>query len=257
MTDFFYKKSLGQNFLHNPRILSRIAQSANITSDDVVIEIGCGNGSLSEEILNKNPKKMFIIELDERCIELTQNRLQNHQYFKNLHIIHQDALHFDISTLEIKEKPIIVSNLPYSVGSRIFINLIAKIDTIKLMILMFQKEVAKRIVAKEKTKEYGILSVMTSIVAKSKIEFDVSPANFTPSPKVTSSVISCHGINSGITEGQFLEILDKVKTLFANRRKMLRSYCNNLSHEDLEKFGNFRIEDLSPLAIMNIAKNLS
>jgi len=250
MSNFHFKKSLGQNFLHNPKVLERIASFGKITENDVVIEIGCGNGSLTEYILNFNPKKLIVWELDERCLDLMQEKLKNHKNFTKIEAIHKDALLLDVPSLKLETLPIIISNLPYSVGSRIFINLLSQINSIKLMILMFQKEVAARIVAKNNSKDYSIFSVMSQLVSSCKIEFDVSPKNFTPIPKVMSSIISCKNINANITQESFNFILEQGKYLFSNRRKMIRSYCKHWNLNLLDLYGAMRVENLTPQQIM-------
>lgn len=251
---FLFKKSLGQNFLHNKKIIERIVNLADDLQNEIVIEIGCGNGSLSEEILSKKPKKLVIIELDERCIELTKERLFQKNEFDLIEFIQMDAQNIDIKSLNFPQKPIIISNLPYSVGSRIFVTLTNQSDHVKKMILMFQKEVAKRIVAKENTQDYGLLSVISGVYLKSKIEFDVSPANFTPAPKVTSSVIKCEPLIEKIDQKIFQKLLSTGKILFENRRKMLRSYAKNLI-ENFPEYKTLRAENLSPSEILEISKH--
>lgn len=243
MSPFHFKKSLGQNFLKNDKICDKIVNLVDI-KDKNVIEIGCGNGILTEKILDLNPQKLIVIEIDERCIELTKKRLGDHPNIGKLEFINQDAMNLKIRDLKFDINPIIISNLPYSVGTRIFINLIAQSDKIDQMILMFQKEVAKRIVAIRNTSDYGILSVISQIYGDVKIKFDVEPGNFYPTPEVTSSVIT-------FSPKQITNILDfdlilnTTKQLFSQRRKMIRSYCKNFPIDLLEKYGKYRAQELT------------
>jgi 16S rRNA (adenine1518-N6/adenine1519-N6)-dimethyltransferase len=247
MKKFEYKKSLGQNFLHNQKIVDRIVESGNIDHDDIVLEIGCGDGILTEGILSKLPKKLIVCEIDERCIELMTKRLQNHPEWSRVEIRHQNALEINVAELLAVDQPKvkIIANLPYSVGSRIFVEFSKQKSHISLMILMFQKEVAKRIISTSQSGEdYGLLSVIGQAAFDSKILFDVSPANFKPAPAVTSSVISCKPNDREISSPELEKFIRISRRLFENRRKMIRSYANDLV-ENFPEYADKRVENLS------------
>ncbi len=250
MNDFYFKKSLGQNFLHNHRISNKIVNLAKISPESSVVEIGCGNGALTEQILDQNPANLTVIELDERCILMTKDRLAGHANFPRLHFINQDALNLKIADLGLN-KPIIISNLPYSVGSRILVNLLSEANCVERMILMFQKEVAMRLVARKNSKEYGILSVISQVIGDVKINFDVSPRDFTPAPKVISSVVEILP-KTPINKEDFDILMSILRQLFGQRRKMIRSYCGNFPLEILGKYGEMRAENLSCDDILHI-----
>lgn len=252
MNGFNFKKSLGQNFLQNQDIAEVIVSLGEIKNDDTIIEIGCGDGLLSEKILDFNPQKLIIIEIDERCINLTKNRLQKHQNFNKLQIVHADGCDFLIRDFSC-DKVKIIANLPYSVGTKIMFNLLCQTDKILKMVLMFQKEVAERIVALHNNKNYGTLSIASQLCFKSEIEFDIPPAFFNPQPKVMSSVIVCNP-SLAIDIAKVPNIINFSKNIFLSRRKMLRSYLK-LSEKNVKLYGAKRAENLTPAEIFDIMQN--
>jgi len=157
------------------------------------------------------------------------------------------------------EKIKVISNLPYSVGSRIFVELSQQKAQISLMILMFQREVAKRITAKT-GEDYGLLSVIGGVAFDSKILFDVSPANFKPAPAVTSSVIACTPNAREIAGQEFEKFIRISRRLFENRRKMIRSYAGDLVENFPEysekRAENLTVDDLLKLTGLVIGKDL-
>ena len=156
---FIAKKSLGQNFLINQKILNLIVDLGEIKNTDSVLEVGPGTGNLTEKILNKNPKNLFIIEKDKRLISHLNNKFK-----KNINLYHEDILEFSYKNL-IDKKLIIYGNLPYNISTQILVSWI-KLDKLsnfcKKFILLFQKEVADRIIAEENSKNYGRLSILCS-----------------------------------------------------------------------------------------------
>ena len=180
------KKSLGQNFLNNDKILNLIVENGKINKEDIVLEIGPGTGKLTKKIILKNPSKIIVVEKDKRFINILEKK-----FGSKIEIINEDFL--DCYDKFKYSRPIkIFGNLPYNVSTKILTSLI-KLDNFKkifsLLIFVFQKEVAERIVAEHNTKHYGRLSILTSWkMYKSKI-FDISPHNFYPIPKVWSSLI--------------------------------------------------------------------
>jgi len=243
--NFTYKKSLGQNFLINEKIANRIVDLLPLENENI-IEIGCGDGMLTKKIITRNPKKLIVIEIDQRCIENVQKKLQNDRVI----FIQKDALDLNISDFDFDKKPIIISNLPYSVGTRIYVNLLKQKPFINQMTLMFQKEVGKRIVAQKSTEEYGLLSVVSQIFTHSKIEFNVNAGNFFPVPKVDSVVMSFIPNEYNIPNETFEMLLNCSKSFFSKRRKILRSQLKN--PEMIAIFGQKRIEELTPSEILKL-----
>ena len=153
------KKSLGQNFLIDTGIIEKICNSGNITENNNVLEVGPGTGNLTEIILQKKPKKFHVIEKDERLIKNLKERFD-----KKLIIINEDILEYDLKLLSDKDL-IIFGNLPYNISSQIlanFINYSYSEFSYKKLVLMFQKEVADRILAEDNSKNYGRLSIFSS-----------------------------------------------------------------------------------------------
>ena len=214
------KKSLGQNFLSDKNIIKSIVDIGNIKNNNVIIEIGPGTGNLTEYILKKKPKKFFVIEKDSNLVELLYERFNN-----KLYIINKDVLKFKLNIIS-KEKFIIYGNLPYNISTQILTKWIKdreKFESCKKLILMFQKEVANRIIAKTNSKNYGRLSIISNWRLYVKKEFDISSNSFFPKPKVDSTLLSFipkrkyYNINNP-------ENLEKITRIFFNqRRKMIKN----------------------------------
>ncbi len=180
------KKSLGQNFLIDIDVIEKICNSGNINENNNVLEIGPGTGNLTEFILQKKPKKFYVIEKDERLI----NNLKK-KFDKKLTIINEDILRYDLKSLSDKDL-VIFGNLPYNISSQILANFISysySEFSYKKLVLMFQKEVADRILAEENSKNYGRLSIFSSWKLNIKKIMDISPSSFFPKPKVMSSLL--------------------------------------------------------------------
>ena len=180
------KKSLGQNFLIDKNIIEKICNAGNLSKNDNVLEIGPGTGNLTEFILKKKPKKFYVIEKDERLIKNLNEKFDN-----KLTIINEDILKYDLKLLSDKDL-IIFGNLPYNISSQILVNFInysySKFSYKKL-VLMFQKEVADRILAEDNSKNYGRLSIFSSWKLDIKKIMDIYPSSFFPKPKVMSSLL--------------------------------------------------------------------
>lgn len=222
------KKSLGQNFILNPEITARIASVAGDLNGVTVVEIGPGPGGLTRSILDAGAKKVFAIEMDDRCIKAL-----NDMFEKRLEVIHQDALNVDPYSLVVKNEPIsIISNLPYNIGTVLLLKWLPHISYYRSLTLMFQKEVVNRLIALPNTKDYGRLSVMTQWVANVQKAFDLSPGVFTPPPKVTSSVV--HITPKKKLDNIPFSIMERIVQLaFHQRRKMLKSCLKSINGEKL------------------------
>ncbi|QEE09108.1 16S rRNA (adenine(1518)-N(6)/adenine(1519)-N(6))-dimethyltransferase RsmA [Bartonella kosoyi] len=232
-------KSLGQNFLFDLNLTSKIARQAGNIEGKPVLEIGPGPGGLTRALLAKGAI-VTAIEHDERCIPAL---LEIEKYYPNkLKVICNDALKQDFSKLfeTIPEKPRIIANLPYNIGTQLLLNWLLVEPWppfYESMTLMFQREVAQRITAKPQSSHYGRLSVLTGWRTMVKIAFDVPPQAFIPAPKVTSSVVHIIPRTQPLVcSAQKLSLV--TKTAFGQRRKMLRQNLKTLGGEVLlEKAG--------------------
>ena len=180
------KKSLGQNFLRDTNILDLIIKISRIDSVNTVVEIGPGTGNLTEKIVVKNPKKIIVFEKDKDLSVLLKKKFLN-----KIEIINEDFMKIKEKQLEY-ENLVILGNLPYNVSSQILVKLIKIINDkikIKKLILMFQKEVAERIIAKTGSKNYGRLSIFSQWRMKTIKIKDIKPDCFFPKPKVMSSLV--------------------------------------------------------------------
>lgn len=233
------KKSLGQNFLLDLNLTAKIARQAGELQDQQVIEVGPGPGGLTRAMLAQGAI-VTAIERDERCLAALEE-ISNH-YPGRLRVISGDALEQDFTTLfdNAVSKPKIISNLPYNVGTQLLLNwLLAEPwpPFYQSLTLMFQKEVAERIVAPPNSEAFGRLGVLAGWRTHARIAFDVPPQAFTPPPKVTSSVV--HIVPREEPLPCDAEILGRITmSAFGQRRKMLRQSLKPLGGETLlEKAG--------------------
>lgn len=215
------KKNLGQNFLLNMDVVRRVARAAGSLEGQTVIEVGPGPGGLTRALLEADVAQVIAIERDSRCLPaLTE---LSEAYPGKLTAIHEDALKTKPQTLT--NKPfMIVANLPYNIGTELLIRWLDDLTNIQSFTLMFQKEVALRIVAKPNTKDYGRLAILCQYLLETSKVFDLPPGAFTPPPKVTSSVV--HLVPKKLAAGELAltPYLSRVTQLaFGQRRKMLRS----------------------------------
>ncbi|EJF89831.1 16S rRNA (adenine(1518)-N(6)/adenine(1519)-N(6))-dimethyltransferase RsmA [Bartonella melophagi] len=232
-------KSLGQNFLFDLNLTSKIAQQAGNIAGKPVIEVGPGPGGLTRALLAKGAI-VTVIERDKRCLQALLD-IEKH-YPQKLKVICNDALKQNFSKIfeAYPEKPHIIANLPYNIGTQLLLNWILTEPWppfYKSMTLMFQREVAKRITAIPHSPHYGRLSVLIGWRAIAKIAFDVSPKAFTPIPKVTSSVVHIIPRSQPLPcSTQKLSLV--TKAAFGQKRKMLRQSLKTIGGEMLlEKSG--------------------
>jgi 16S rRNA (adenine1518-N6/adenine1519-N6)-dimethyltransferase len=217
------KKSLGLNFLLDLNLTGKIARSAGDLGASTIIEVGPGPGGLTRALLFNGAAKVVAIERDERCLPALEEI--SAQYPARLEIVAEDALQTDLAALAGWERPVrIVANLPYNIGTELLIRWLtapAWPPFYRSMTLMFQREVAERIVAKPGTNAYGRLGVLAGWRTEAKILFDVPPQAFTPPPKVTSSVVQLVPREAPLTAD--LSALERItRAAFGQRRKMLR-----------------------------------
>jgi 16S rRNA (adenine1518-N6/adenine1519-N6)-dimethyltransferase len=228
------RKSLGQNFLLDLNLTARIARAAGPLEDATVIEIGPGPGGLTRALLALGAAHVIAVEHDERVIPALEAIAR--RYPGRLEIVNADALTFDPKPYLGSSKAKIVANLPYNIGTNLLIGWLSIepwppwYDT---MVLMFQREVAERIVARENEEAYGRLGVLANWRAETKILFDISPAAFVPQPKVTSSVVRL--VPREKPEPCDRRALEQVAAAaFNQRRKMLRQSLKSLPADPLK-----------------------
>ncbi|KZL27460.1 16S rRNA (adenine(1518)-N(6)/adenine(1519)-N(6))-dimethyltransferase RsmA [Pseudovibrio sp. WM33] len=221
------RKSLGQNFLLDLNLTSRIARSAGDLSNCTVVEVGPGPGGLTRALLAAGAKKVVAIEKDTRCLPVL-SQISEH-YNGKLEVIEGDALKYNPA--DLADGPIkIIANLPYNVGTQLLLGWLTTEEWPPFwdsLTLMFQKEVGQRIVAETGNKAYGRLGVLANWRCHTDILFDLNPKAFTPPPKVTSAVVQLHPREKPLE--CLLKALERVTAhAFGQRRKMLRASLKGL-----------------------------
>ncbi len=226
------KKQLGQNFLADPSTAATIISRSNISSDDVVLEIGAGLGALTIPSAGIS-KKVYAIEKDRHIIPLLEKELALNG-IENVIIIKDNILNIDINALAEKEgvKMTVIGNLPYNISSQILIRLIAARNNINSAVLMFQKELGQRIAAGPGGKQYGRVSVMLQYCADIKPLYRIKARMFYPMPKVDSEVLEiCFHDTPRYPAKDEALFFKVVKSAFGKRRKTLR---NSLAGSELD-----------------------
>lgn len=245
-------KKLGQNFLINDEIIKSIVQKAEITKDDVVIEIGPGIGSLTNELL-ANAKRVIAIELDANMVDILKSRFG---IFNNLEIIYGDVLKTDIRELIKNEKNVkVVANLPYYITTPIIMKLLEDKLDLRSITVMVQKEVGERICSSYKDKEYGAITISIQYYTSPSIIIDVPKENFLPSPEVDSCVIKLDLLDNPRVDVKDEKLFFRlVKGAFTQRRKTISNSltCVGKPKQEIEKIldglkidKNLRAENLS------------
>tara|TARA_B100002051_G_C16669279_1_gene603552 strand:- start:191 stop:985 length:795 start_codon:yes stop_codon:yes gene_type:complete len=251
------KKSLGQNFLNNKNIIDIIVNSGDIKKNDTILEVGAGTGNLTEKILSKNPKKIFAIEKDKYL-----TKKLNEKFKGKIILINEDILKIDEK--KYSDNPMIVfGNLPYNISTQILVKWIRYENlnnTFKKFILMFQKEVADRMIAETNSKNYGRLAVLSSWKLQIEKIIDVSPNSFYPVPKVKSTILLIK------PKKEYFKLknsknLEHITNIFFNqRRKMIKKPLNIIfkNINEISKKINININDrpqnLPPLKYFEICK---
>ena len=228
------KKSLGQNFLIDQNIINKILLVSDIKNKSV-LEVGPGTGNLTSHIIKRNPKKFFVIEKDENLVLKLSNDFKN-----EIKIINDDVLNVNEKNID-NDELIVFGNLPYNISTEILCKWILNLDKnnfwFSCLILMFQKEVADRIISKVNTSKYGRLSILSNWKLNIEKICDVKPNSFSPKPRVDSSLLFFKPkINFfRIKNPKNLEIITRV--FFSQRRKMLKKPFNQLfnGNEDIIK----------------------
>lgn len=233
--DIKMSKKLGQNFLIKRGIVDEIVHAAELTPGEPVLEVGPGIGTLTQG-LAQSGADVTAIELDRRLLEVLDTTLAS---YDNVRIIHGDVLKLDVPSIMNHKTFKVVANLPYYITTPIIMSLLESKLPIERLVVMVQKEVALRMVAKPGTKDYGALSVAVQYYTEPDIVLDVPPKSFLPAPAVTSSVIRCV-----LRDKPPVDVIDEklffrvVKAGFAQRRK---TFANTMKTTGLSKD---RIEEL-------------
>jgi len=244
------KKSLGQNFLIDQNVIKKIVNLVDVENQNI-IEIGPGKGALTKEILKKNPKKLILIEKDNKlCSDLKNNYTDR----KKIKIINQDILKFDLNKIKTKNL-IIFGNLPYNISSQILVKFI-KFNiwppNYKDIIFMFQKELGKKITANFPSKDYSRLSILTKYRLSHLNKFDISANCFFPKPKVNSTIIHFKPKIHSKYKIKRIENLERItNSIFSNKRKMIKKSLKKLLNTNKINLIpdinlNLRPENLSP-----------
>jgi len=256
------KKALGQNFLLDRNITDKIIntslnyQGLKNFNDANLFEIGPGPGGLTRSVLRQNPKKMTVIEMDERCIKI----MEEIQELTGdvLNIIEGDALEIDIHEKD-EEPRHIVSNLPYNISVPLLLKWLENADNFQSMTLMFQKEVADRIVAEPGCKAYGRISILAQLICDIDKVMDLNPEAFVPAPKIWSSVLLFRPKKINLDPQIFRNIEKITAAAFGMRRKMIRQSLKSLGNvQELCEKANIeptlRAEQLSVDDYLTLAK---
>ena len=244
------RRALGQNFLLDLNLTRRIVRAAGDLDGVTVVEVGPGPGGLTRALLESPARRVVAIERDPRCIaalaELAAARPGR------LQAIEGDALAMDAATAGGGDGPrAIVANLPYNIATPLLIGWLRRIDAFVSLTLMFQREVAERLVARPRTPAYGRLSVITQWLCEARLAFDVPPQAFVPSPRVTSTVVHLVPRAAPLAPATFASLEKVTQAAFGQRRKMLKGALKSLTGDPaalLEAAGiaaTMRAEELS------------
>jgi len=233
------KKSLGQNFLIDETVIDKIVETTSINNKNV-IEIGPGTGNLTKAILKKNPKKFFVVEKDNNLSILLRENFKG-----QIIIINEDILKFNERDL-IKEKLIVFGNLPYNISTEILCKWIVNLKNRDFwfdeLILMFQKEVAERIIAKFNTSNYGRLTILANWKLNVEKVCDIYPNSFSPRPKIDSTLLHFTPKEDffEINDPKNLEIVTRI--FFSHRRKMLKKPFNLIFNNNQNILNKLKID---------------
>ncbi len=250
------KKSLGQNFLIDREVLEKIVSTTDVTNKEI-LEIGPGSGNLTNYILKKNPKKVYVVEKDDDLALLLKEKFDN-----EIEIINEDILKISEDTIS-DQKLTVFGNLPYNISTEILSKWIINIGKnfwFESLVLMFQKEVADRIIAESNSSRYGRLSILSNWKLNVKKIIDIKPQSFSPRPKIDSSLL-LFTPKEGFFELKSAKNLEMItRIFFSQRRKMLKKPFNkifNNAKEVSEKFDidlNLRPQNLEPEIYFKLVK---
>ena len=256
--DLAARKALGQNFLLDLNLPRRIARAAAPLDAVEVIEVGPGPGGLTRALLIEGARHVTAIERDERCIAALAEL--SAAFPGRLAVVPGDALAVDTATLSAPPRTI-VANLPYNIATPLLLRWLASIGAYESLTLMFQKEVAERLVAKPRSKSYGRLSVLTQWLCEVRLLFDIPPQAFVPPPKVTSTVVQLTPRATPLAPCRMADLERVTAAAFGQRRKMLRSSLKSLGGDTAATIAaaglveTARAEELSVEEFCTLARN--
>jgi 16S rRNA (adenine1518-N6/adenine1519-N6)-dimethyltransferase len=232
------KKSLGQNFLIDKDIINKIVSTVSIT-DNEILEVGPGTGNLTKEILKNNPSKMYLVEKDNFLAESLKEIMD-----ERVVIFNEDILKFDTTSLS-KNKIVVFGNLPYNISTEILSTWIVNLKNnywFSDLILMFQKEVADRIIAKFNTSAYGRLSILANWRLNVNKICDISPESFSPRPKIQSTLIHFTPKKNFVDIKDPLNLEKITRVFFSHRRKMLKKPFNQIFNGNTDLLDKFNLD---------------
>ena len=251
-------KKLGQNFLIDKNIIKKIADSVPINNESEILEIGPGTGNLTEFLIAKKPKKIYLVEKDKNLFEILKNKFKD-----EIEIFNEDILKFSRKDI-LSNNSIIFGNLPYNISSKILTKFIFNIEKFKFrtLVFLFQKELADRIIAHVNTSNYGRLSILCNWKFDVEKVIEISPNSFYPKPKIKSTLLVFRRKNV-IFSFDNPKSLEKVTSIFFNqRRKKIKKQFIYLFKNNLEIINklnidlNLRPQNLAPETYFKLAKEL-
>ncbi len=252
------KKKLGQNFLIDKNIIKKIVEITPISQENEILEIGPGTGNLTEYLVKKKPKNIILIEKDKNLIDLLRNKFDD-----KAEILNEDILFFSKSNL-LTDNTIIFGNLPYNISSKILTKFIFNNEKLKfkMLIFLFQKELADRIVANVDSSSYGRLSILTKWKFDVKRVFEIGPNSFFPKPKIKSTLL-IFTPKTNVVKFKNPSSLEKITRVFFNQRrkkikKQFAIFFNNNSKliQKLNIDLDMRPQNLSPETYFSLALEL-
>lgn len=248
------KKSLGQNFLTDQNICRKIVNAIKPGQDDHIIEIGPGQGALTEHILDASPKKITVIEMDDALA----SRLE--EAHPSLNVVRADALKFPWESLNDEQGVKIIGNLPYNVGSKLIWDIVSTVQSLNKAVFMVQHEVAQRLTAEPGNKSYGGLTAWVNNFADTRYLFKVPPTVFRPQPKVDSAVVAFSPLPISDWPESPEALSRLIKMLFQKRRKQLSTILKKQWSPEMadwfereEVKTNWRPENLTPAQFLGLS----
>jgi len=245
-------KKLGQNFLLNPRICETLIKAVSNFNPNTVVEIGPGLGALTDTLLEANWKNI-LVEMDSGLVEFWKK--QN----PALEILHKDALHVEWNKLVLKKPSVLVSNLPYSIAASLIVELSKHPSPFEGLVLMFQKEVAERIMAAPSSSDYGMLSVVAQANWKIMKLIDAGPQDFFPVPHIGSRVLIFEPLGTDFSKEKFLKFIKLAYT--QRRKKLLSNLSAKYNRQNIERrFSNLKLspdvraQELTPEQFIDLFK---
>lgn len=230
------KKSLGQNFLKDPNICRKIVDALVPAEDDYIIEIGPGQGALTEHLVETDARKLVAIEMDDSLAERLVER------WPSLDVVHSDAMKYPWASLDEPCK--VIGNLPYNVGSKLVWDIVSNVKTLQRAVFMVQHEVAQRLTAEPGSKAYGGLTAWVKNFCKTTYLFKVPPTVFRPQPKVDSAVVRFEPFSPDEWPDEPERLSMLIKLLFQQRRKQVSTILKKRWTPEVERW--FEENDVSP-----------